>query len=185
MPRRFPRPVGHTKTVLKRFAGVRAFNHKDWASTWRKCTERVRSGCRELSEVAGEDAFEVDTILSAIGFAGIVQDALSIGEMCEGGEADPPRGGKQIGLLADTVESDQTAEYDALVISPSSLAILVTGVVEAVIDQVVGVHHARVGEPIPFPGSPVEVAHALLAMCAQGKTGRARKEIPRVLYVSP
>ena len=82
------------------------------------------------------------------------------------------RRGRVRSVDGSVVELDEPGEDDALVVGvDGGVVVLAGGVVEAVVDEVLGVNEARVAEPIPLAQSPVEVGLFLGSGDAVGEGG--------------
>ena len=88
-----------------------------------------------------------------------MQDAVGVREGGDGGGGDGGGGG-EVGWVGGDggMDFDEGAEDDALVVGPDgAVVVFARGEVEAVVDGVLGVDHARGAEPGPGFEGPVEV----------------------------
>lgn len=94
---------------------------------------------------------------------------MLIGQLLDGSLGDFGRA-REVALVAGGAgQLGQAAEDDALVVGPGDAVVVVAAVVEAVVDEVLGVDHAAVLEPLPLVLGDLEVL--LVAGDAVGERG--------------
>jgi len=134
--------------------------------------ERIHRGhLLQHLQIPHKHALELCAVCSAVGLAGVVQDAVCVGEVVDRGGGDCLCGGDVGGAVAGCLgELDEGAEDDALVVGPDGAVVGVAGGVEAVADGVVRVDHPRALEPFPLGEGGGEVVRGV-AGDAVGEVG--------------
>lgn len=123
----------------------------------------------ELSQSSDIGALERGPVARAtVVLAGFAQYAAGL-QPDRGGVGQRAGGGQQAGVTCRPVQLGQRGQDDALVVGPGGLAVVGTGVVEAVADHPVGVDHAAVPEPVPAALRPFQVCGVAGGAVVQGR----------------
>ena len=128
----------------------------------------------EYRQIAHEDALELGRVAAAVGLAIVVDDAVGVGEVVDGGIGNV-LSQRDVVLIRHCKEQlDQAAEDDALVVRPRVEQVVLAVGVQPVVDGVVLVDHARGLEPGELALRPADIE--VFVGSAVGQVRRHRKE---------